>query len=358
MIQKEARLLRIGVVGAGPISQAAHFDACRKARNAELYAICDVAEDLVTKMAAIHDPHVTYLDYDELLADPQVEAVIIATADQFHVEHASRALAAGKHVLVEKPLGVTVEECEALREQVQASGLLVQVGTMKRFDPGIAFARQFIKEEMGQLLALKAWYCDSTYRYTMTDNLQPILVTSARARRPASNPKADKQRYYLLSHGSHLVDTARFLGGEIVGVQAKLVQKCGAYCWFVATEFADGSVGHLDLTIAVRMDWHEGFQVYGEYGSVIGKTSNPWYLRSSEVECFRVRDGQYHRVLGADAHVYKLQLEGFADTILHGTPLHGASIEDGVAALRALVAISRSVETGAWMTLADVRGGV
>jgi predicted dehydrogenase len=76
------------------------------------------------------------------------------------------------------------------------------------------------------------------------------------------------------------------------------------------------------------------------------------------VECFSVRDGQYHRVLGADAHVYKLQLEGFADTILHGTPLHGASIEDGVAALRALVAISRSVETGAWITLADVTGGV
>jgi predicted dehydrogenase len=245
MIQKKARLLRMGVLGAGPISQAAHFEACRKARNAELYAICDVAEDLVTKMAAIHDPHVTYLDYDQMLADPQVEAVIIATADQFHVEHASRALAAGKHVLVEKPLGVTVEECEALREQVQRSGLLVQVGTMKRFDPGIAFARQFIKEDMGQLLALKAWYCDSTYRYTMTDNLQPILVSSARARRPASNPKADKQRYYLLSHGSHLVDTVRFLGGESVRAQARLVQKFGAYCWFVATEFADGSADGL-----------------------------------------------------------------------------------------------------------------
>ena len=261
-------------------------------------------------------------------------------------------------MLVEKPLGVTVEECEALREQVQASGLLLQVGTMKRFDPGIAFAGQFIKENMGQLLALKAWYCDSTYRYAMTDNLQPILVTSAHARRPVGDPKANKRRYYLLGHGSHLVDTARFLGGEIVRVQARLIEKFGAYCWFVATEFADGSVGHLDLTMAVRMDWHEGFQVYGEYGSVIGKTPNPWYLRSSEVECFSVRDGQYHRVLGADAHVYKLQLEGFADTILHGMPLHGASIEDGVAALRALVAISRSVETGAWITLADVTGGV
>lgn len=358
MLQKEAQLVKIGVLGAGPIAQAAHFEVCRKARNTQLYAICDVAEAMVSKMAALHEPHVTYLDYDAMLADPQVEAVIIATADQFHVEHASRAIAAGKHVLVEKPLGVTVEECEALRKQVQSSGLLLQVGTMKRFDPGIVFARQFLKEEIGQLLAFKAWYCDSTYRYTMTDNLQPILVSSTYARRPAGNPKEDKRRYYLLGHGSHLVDTARFLAGEIVGVQARLVQKFGAYCWFVTTEFADGSVGHLDLTMAVRMDWHEGFQIYGEYGSVLGKTFNPWYLRSSEVECFSMRDGQYHRPLGADADFYRLQLEAFADSILHGMPLQGASVEDGLVALRALVAISRSVETGAWVTLAEVAGGV
>src|SRR5438876_3424514 len=179
MIEKEARLLRVGVVGAGPISQAAHFEDCRRARNAELYAICDLADGLVKNMAAIHHPHVTYLDYDQMLADPHVEAVIVATADQFHVSMASRALAAGKHVLVEKPLGVSVEECEALRQHVQASGLVLQVGTMKRFDPGIAFARQFINQDMGQLLALKAWYCDSIYRYMMTDNLQPILATSA-----------------------------------------------------------------------------------------------------------------------------------------------------------------------------------
>lgn len=358
MIEKEARLLRIGVVGAGPIAQAAHFEACRKARNAELYAICDLAADLVSSMAAIHHPRVTYLNYDEMLADPKVEAVIVATADQFHVAMAAQALAAGKHVLVEKPLGVNVEECEALRQQVQASRLIFQVGTMKRFDPGIAFAHQFIQQEMGQRLALKAWYCDSTYRYTMTDNLQPILVSSTQVRRPEGNPKADKRRYYLLTHASHLVDTARFLGGEIVRVQARLVEKFGAYCWFVAVEFADGSVGHLDLTMAVRMDWHEGFQVYGEYGSVVGKTFNPWYLRSSEVECFSIRDGQYRRVLGADAHFYKLQIEGFADTILHGTSQHGAGIEDGVATIRTLVAISRSVETNAWVSVADVTGGV
>jgi predicted dehydrogenase len=358
MTQKEERRLKVGVLGAGPIAQAAHFEACRKARNVELYAICDLAEDLLAEMAAVHHPTLTYSDYAQMLADPQVEAVIVAVADQFHVAMASSALAAGKHVLVEKPLGVSVEECEGLREEVRRFGCVLQVGSMKRFDPGIAFARQFIQEEIGELLALKAWYCDSTYRYTETDNLQPLLVSSANARRPAGNPKADKQRYYLLGHASHLVDTARFLAGEIVQVQARLVQKFGAYCWFVDAEFANGAVGHLDLTVAVRMDWHEGFQVYGEFGSVIGKTFNPWYKRSSEVECSSIRDNQIHRPIGADGFTYRRQLEGFADTILHGAPMLGADIEDGLAAVRALAAIARSVETGGWVRLADVTGVV
>ena len=77
--------MRIGVLGCGPIAQFAHFDACRKARNAELYAICDVAEDLRSRMAAIHQPVAVYSDYDEMLADPKVDAVIIAVSDQFHV---------------------------------------------------------------------------------------------------------------------------------------------------------------------------------------------------------------------------------------------------------------------------------
>lgn len=350
------RRLRIGVLGCGQIAQAAHFEACRKARNAELYAICDLAEDLLAEMTAIHHPRVAYRDYDAMLADPDVDAVIVAVADQFHVDAAEKALAAGKHVLVEKPLGVTVEEGEALRRRVHESGLVLQVGTMKRFDPGIAFARRFIQEEIGQIIALKAWYCDSTYRYEMTDNLQPLIVSSARSKRPEGNPKANRRRYYLLGHGSHLVDTARFLGGEIVSVRATLVEKFGAYCWFAETEFADGSVGHLDLTIAVRMDWHEGFSVYGEHGSVLGKTYNPWFLKSSDVECFSARDGQYRRVLGADAHVYRLQVEGFADAILHGAPMQGATVDDGVAALRALVAIARSAESGERVRLADVTG--
>ncbi len=357
-MNKEKRLLRVGVLGCGPIAQFAHFDACAKARNAELYAICDVAQDLVARMGAMHQPRKTYLRFEEMLEDSQVEAVIIATSDPFHVPLSLQALEAGKHVLVEKPLGMSVEECEQLRERTRASGCVVQVGNMKRFDPGIAFAHRFIREEIGQVLALKAWYCDSTYRYTMTDNLQPIPVKSQGSRRPENDPKQDKRRYFLLTHGSHLVDTARFLGGPIRSLRARLAEKFGAYCWFVEADFADSSLGQLDLTIAVRMDFHEGFQVSGEHGSVIGKTYLPWFFKSSEVECFSTKDGQYHRPLGEDAHFYKLQVEGWADTILHHAPLRGAEVEDGAEAVRALVAIARSVESGEWVKLSEARGGV
>ena len=74
---KEDRLLRVGILGCGPISQAAHFESCSKARNVELYAICDVAKDLVSRLAAYYEPKEIYLSYDEMLGDPKVEAVII-----------------------------------------------------------------------------------------------------------------------------------------------------------------------------------------------------------------------------------------------------------------------------------------
>src|SRR6185503_15033345 len=212
-MKKESRLLRLGIVGCGPISQIAHFDAAKKARNIELTALCDLADDLRERMAALHQPRFAYRDFDEMLADPRIEAVLIGVADQFHVPLALKAIAAGKHVLVEKPLGVTIEEGEELRRALQcragvppaqpgppdheprsanmsetterAGGtpalrsLVFQVGNNRRFDPGIAFARKFVQEEIGALLSFKAWYWDSVFRYTMTDNLQPIPVGSA-----------------------------------------------------------------------------------------------------------------------------------------------------------------------------------
>ncbi len=358
MSPKISNPLRVGVLGAGPIAQAAHFESCTKATNATLYGICDVADDLRERMVITHGAQKSYNDYDTMLADPDVDAVIIATADSFHVPASLRALAAGKHVLCEKPVGITVEEALELESAVKKSGKVFQVGHMKRFDAGLQAAKQFIDTEMGEVVALKAWYCDSTHRYPMTDAVQPLMVTSKHARKPTTNPKADLKRYYMLAHGCHLIDTARYFAGDIVSVQAKLSERGGIYCWFVDVEFASGTLGHLDLTVAVRMDWHEGFQIYGQHGSVIGKTYNPWYYKSSDVDIFREADGATTRVLGADGHFYRRQLEGFASTILDGTKMQGADVADGVASVRAMVAIARSVTSGKRVALADVSGGL
>ncbi len=196
------------------------------------------------------------------------------------------------------------------------------------------------------MLALTAWYCDSAYRYTMTDAAQPLIRQSHHALRPSGNPKADRPKYLMLGHGSHLVDTARFLAGDITSVTARLVEKAGMHCWLTQAEFANGALGHLDLTIGVRMDWHEGFHVYGEGGSVVAKTFMPWYLRTSEVECFSANTRSYQRPLGADSQFFRRQIESFAAAILNGEPLTGASVDDGLAALRVMEAIERSAVSG------------
>jgi predicted dehydrogenase len=352
------RKLNIGILGCGPISQAAHLESAVKAKNVNLYAICDVADDLRNRMAVTFAPDKTFAAYEEMLADPAVDAVVIATSDAFHVAASEMALRAGKHVLCEKPLGVSVEEVEALKRVAIQSGKILQVGHMKRFDAGVQSAKAFIDNEMGEMLALKAWYCDSTHRYPMTDAVQPTIIKSANAKKPLHNPKDNLQQYFMLAHGCHLLDVARYFAGDIVEVDARLNQRFGAYCWFVDVGFANGALGHLDLTIAVRMDWHEGFQIYGERGSIIGKTYNPWYYKSSDVDIFHEATGETTRVLGADGHFYRRQMEGFAEAILNGTAMTGATIDDGIASVRGMVAIAQSVREGRAVKLADVTGAV
>lgn len=141
--------------------------------------------------------------------------------------------ASGRSEAAENQLtGVTVQECEALKSEVEASGLTLQVGTQRRFDEGIAHARDFISHEIGEVLSMRAWYCDSTHRYATTDAVQPLILSSKAAVRPEGDPKAERRSYYLLGHASHLVDTARLLCGDIVSLRAQLVEKFGAFSWF------------------------------------------------------------------------------------------------------------------------------
>ena len=239
-VSEAQRKLRVGVLGCGLIAQAAHLESCVKARNAELSAICDAADDLRQKMVAFFEPRRAYQKYDELLGDSEVEAIIVATADPFHVPAAIKALEAGKHVLAEKPPGTSLVECLALAEVAKMhSDRIVQVGNMKRFDPGIMAARDFVQKEMGTMLALKAWYCDSTSRYTETDNLQPIIhrsigslnrvptprrtggrTTYLGTAAPWSIPRAIWAEKLLVSVPNIFKDLARFAGSSKLFSQA------------------------------------------------------------------------------------------------------------------------------------------
>ena len=77
------RTINIGILGCGPIAQAGHFESVTKARNTKLHAVCDVAGDLAERFAVTHDAERTFLCYEDMLGDPQLDAVIIATADSY-----------------------------------------------------------------------------------------------------------------------------------------------------------------------------------------------------------------------------------------------------------------------------------
>ena len=76
MTKDQGRRLKVGVLGCGPIAQAAHFESATKGRNTDLYAICDVAADLLERMAWTHVPEKTFDNYDEMLADPTLADAI------------------------------------------------------------------------------------------------------------------------------------------------------------------------------------------------------------------------------------------------------------------------------------------
>ena len=141
-------------------------------------------------------------------------------------------------------------------------------------------------------------------------------------------------------------------------MRARVLERFGAYCWFVAVDYEDGSLGHLDLQIPVRGDFQEGFQVFGEHGSVNGRVYLPWFTSRATWNASRRGIGSSIASSARTPTPINRQIEGFAATILDGLPQIGANLDDGLAAMQAMVAIARSAETGDLVRLNDVNGGV
>lgn len=148
--------VQVGVIGVGSISQM-HLDSYQKHDGATIYAVCDLNEERAKQVAEKYGATKVYTDYNELLADSEVEAVSICTWNNTHAEISIAALRAGKHVLVEKPLCRTVEEALAVQKAVEETGNLLQVGYVRRYDSNAQMLRDMVdKGEFGELYYAKA----------------------------------------------------------------------------------------------------------------------------------------------------------------------------------------------------------
>jgi len=336
--------LKIGLLGCGAIAQIAHLPALCKAHNVEFTAICDAAEDLLVPMADRYAVTDRYTDHRAFLEQADIDAVLLPVAHGFHAPLAIECMQAGKHVLVEKPMATTVEECEQMIEASDKTGCQLQLACMKRYDPGLQFAQRFVAEEMGERLSVSGWYCDSVFHGDYVRSLSLPVRHSANQLRPDS-PRMDRNLGIILGHGVHAIDTLRFFGGDIIAVTTRLAEKSQGVNFTTLLEFADGACGVLQLICTIKMDWFEGITVHGENGSVLAQIGFPYFRQPSEVKVFDSKRGEYRTPAAPDSDPYERQLEAFAAAILEGKPVYPGARE-GLADQKVLMSINRSAKTG------------
>jgi myo-inositol 2-dehydrogenase / D-chiro-inositol 1-dehydrogenase len=142
--------LKIGSVGLGRLGEQHAENIATKIMNAELYALCDLNESKLNEVSdRLNVPH-RFTDFDEMLKLDELDAVVLVSPSGLHTSQISAALAAGKHVFSEKPLGVTVAECKEAEKAVEKHGEKVfMLGFMRRFDPSYVYAKK--KVEAGEI---------------------------------------------------------------------------------------------------------------------------------------------------------------------------------------------------------------
>lgn len=149
--------IKVGVIGAGSISDM-HFESYKNNKDVEIYAVCDINEQRAREKADKYGAEKYYKKYQDLLIDPDIDAVSICTWNNSHAEISIAALQAGKHVLVEKPLCKTVEEALEIEEAVQESDeKTLQVGFVRRFGTNTQVLKKFIDSgDLGEIYYAKA----------------------------------------------------------------------------------------------------------------------------------------------------------------------------------------------------------
>jgi phthalate 4,5-cis-dihydrodiol dehydrogenase len=219
----------------------------------EITAAADTRADAVAKFREEYNAE-GYASVDELCASPNVDAVYIATPNSLHAEHAITAAKQNKHIIVEKPMAMTLAECDAMNEAAEKHGVKLLCGHTHSFDPPIRKIRQIVKSgELGKLRMINTWnYNEFMYRPRMKHELAMT-------------------RGVVLNQGPHHVDIVRLIGGGMVrsvramtGVWDPAREWEGSYTCYL--EFADGTPATLVYSGYGFFDTAELFDWVGEGG--------------------------------------------------------------------------------------------
>jgi predicted dehydrogenase len=216
----KAKRVRIGIIGAGAVSDYHHVPGIRLDPRAELVAACDADANLVEKRK--HDWHINNVttDFEALCADPGIDAVIIATPNFTHRAMALAAARAGKHVMCEKPLGLFALEVRDMVDACESAGIVHMTAFTYRFAPSMRYLRHLLKS--GSL---------GTPRHFRSQRFLDLPETSWGWRQYKSKAGAGD----LFDMTIHRIDFALDLMGPLARV-------CGAIARFAPrTQTADGS---------------------------------------------------------------------------------------------------------------------
>lgn len=264
-----AEPLRVGLIGAGGISRQ-HLPAYRlDPERVRLGAVCDIREDAAREFAseADVDASAIFTDAREMCELADIDAVDICTIHDTHAELAIAAAEAGKHVLLEKPMAISLDECRAIVEATEEAGVTFMVAQHLRHVPSyMALRRRIQAGELGRIWSARV---DTFLTAALDDPNQPIAPRSGWW--GFDGKRGGGGVVTLLS--VHHLDLMRYFVGEVVRVDARAWRGHPSFTndaedRAVATlEFANGAIGNLTASLTSRAPWLFQTVILGDQGA-------------------------------------------------------------------------------------------
>ena len=228
-----------------------------------VYSICDINQHLAEEVGREESiPHV-YTDYKDMIADPALDVVIVVTPDQLHREMVENSLAAGKHVLCEKPLAITREDCEAIAAAVEKSDRKFMVGQICRYTPGFRQAKEIIDSgAIGELTFVESEYAHDYSKISSTW-------------------RKDPNRNGVVGGGCHAVDLLRWIAGNPEEVVAygthKTFKDLTPYAdtHVAVLKFPNEVIGKVFVSVSCKRNYTMRSVFYGTKGTIIVDNTSP-----------------------------------------------------------------------------------